>query len=87
MTKVTLTLDAVINEDGNIQLTCSGFYNELVYKVPHGCDPEKELCMLGVNTLPLAELDSSVDESSMAQVINKSNPLMAEVKRLRSKLT
>lgn len=87
MTKVTLTLDAVIEDDGNIYLTHPNFDGSVVYYVKEGDDPRKELTMLGVNTMSLAELDSPVDESSVAQVITKSNQLMAEVKRLRSKLT
>lgn len=90
MTKVTLTLEAVIEDDGNIYLTNSAFAGSLIYYVEEGDDPEKELCMLGVNTMSttdfLVETETPVDESSVAQVIAKSNQLMAEVKRLRSKL-
>lgn len=91
MTTVHLKLEAHVEEDGNIHLTCPGFYGDLVYKVALGDDPEVTLMMLGVNTMPLTPFLTEPEtepesESSMAQVINKSNQLIAEVKRLRSKL-
>lgn len=90
MTKVNLTLEAVIEDDGNIYLTHSMFDGSLIYYPKDGEDPEQELCMLGMSTMLPVSSDYPVEkepESSMAQVITKSNQLMAEVKRLRSKLT
>lgn len=90
MTKVTLTLEATIQSDGNIYLECPGFDGMLMKYVEKGTDPEAELCMLGVSTMPITPLvlesEAPTGESSVSQIISKSNHLMSEVKRLRSKL-
>lgn len=85
-TKVTVNLDAVIEDDGNIYFTSEELDGTLIYHVNHShTTPERVLAMM--ETLPATPHKEVTEKKGISEVIAKSNLLMAEVKNLRSRLS